>query len=190
MAMILEELATADVSIVADHEITSTSGVGAISTGTPLAPRTYRSTRDGVITTQIKFDLTGLTCYGHAADDVVGLAAATDAYIGRYVVADCGVVFKTALSCIETPAEGTVTISTNINITSNSASDLGCNEAAGAAQPITGADVAIGATIENHLNTMAAGDYLYITEENSDATTGIYNAGQFIFTMWGHAALA
>ncbi len=189
MAMILEGALTADIAI-SGNEITSTSGAGAIGTGTPTAPRTWRSTKDGVITTQIKFDVTALGAVGTIADDVIGLTTGGAAYIGRYVVADCGVVFKTALSCVESPTEDAATFTADINITSNASAALAYDGAAGAVQPITGGGMLIGTTVENFLNTMAANDYLYITEEDTTASTGTFASGMYIFTMWGHAALA
>ena len=118
MAMIKEGVLAAEIEMVADHEITSVNGAGAIGTGTPTIPRTYRRTEDGVITTQIKFDITGFTVQGDNADDVIGLAAGA-AYIGKYDVSVCGVVFKTALSCVESPGEGVATITQDLDITSN-----------------------------------------------------------------------
>ncbi len=178
------------VATVGATEITSTYGAGAVSTGTPTIPRTWRRTQDGVIITQIKFDITGLGCEGTSADDVIGLVTDTpDAYIGRYVVADCGVVFKTEMFCLEAAA-GSATITQDIDITSNSLSSLGYNDAASTVHPINGATMVAGQSVENLLNTMAANDYLYITEADTAGTTGVYTAGQYVFIMYGHAALA
>ncbi len=171
-------------------QITGTVGDGAIGTGSITTPETYRRTQDGVIITQIKFDITGLGCEGTSADDVIGLESGQpDAYIGRYVVADCGIVFKTEMFCLEAPV-GSATITQDIDITSNSSSSLGYNDAASTVHPINGATMVLGQSVENFLNTMAANDYLYITEADTAGTTGTYSAGMYVFTMYGHAALS
>src|SRR5680860_70351 len=85
-------------------------GAGAIGTSSFGAPQTRRWTEDGVIITQIKFDITGFGVLGTAANEVIGLVAGGAAYIGRNVVATNGVVFKAELSCTEVPGQGTATI--------------------------------------------------------------------------------
>lgn len=171
--------------------VDSTAGAGATSTGTFGAPKTYRRTVDGIIMTQIKFDLTGLGCKGTAADDVIGIvSAAPDAYIGRYVTADYGIVFKVELSCIETPGEGGATITGDIDIASGTASTNGYDDAVGDITVINGGTLVLGQTLQNLTHGMAANDYIYIVEGDTAATTGTYNAGQYIMTFWGHALLA
>ncbi len=169
--------------------ITGTVGAGAIGTGTPTTPETFRRTKDGVIITQIKFDLTGLACVGTSADDVIGLAIGGAAYIGRYVIANCGVVFKTEMFCLESPT-GSATITQDIDITSNASAALAYDGAASTVHPINGATMLLGQSVTNLLNTMAANDYLYITEADTAGTTGVYTAGMYVFTMYGHPVLA
>lgn len=170
--------------------IDSVSGDGAIGTGSFGAPKTYRSKSDGVIKTIIEFDITGLGCKGDAADDVIGLVStAPDAYIGQYVIADYGVVFKATLACIETPGEATATITGDIDIASATASNLGYDEAVGDITVINGGTLVIGQSFENLEHGMAGDDYIYIVEGDAAATTGVYNAGQYILTFYGHAVL-
>ena len=170
-------------------KIASTSGAGAVGTSFG-APQTFRKTVDGVIITQIKFDITGLACVGTAANDVIGLAAGGVAYIGRYTTADYGIVFKATMSCIEAPGEGTATITQDIDIASNSSAVLVYDGAAGSAKVINGATMVLGQTVVNWVPAMTADDYLYIVEADTAGTTGVYNAGMYILTLYGHAALA
>ena len=170
--------------------VDSTSGIGAISTGTFGAPKTYRRTQDGIIITQIKFDLTGLGCKGTAADDAIGINTGGACYIGRYTTADYGVVFKVTLSCIETPTEGTATITGDVDIASATSAAVAYDGAVGDITVINGGTLVIGQTLENRAHGMSADDYIYIVEGDTAATTGVYSGGQYIMTFWGHAALA
>ena len=175
------------VATISAPAITSTAGAGSIGTGAVTTPETYRRTEDGVIITQIKFDLTGLACVGTVANDVIGLSAGGAAYIGRYVTADCGIVFKARMSCVESPGQGTATITQDIDIATNSSAALAYDSAASTGKLINGATMLAGQSVENLVPAMTANDYLYIVEADDAATTGVYNAGQYILTMYGHA---
>jgi hypothetical protein len=165
-------------------------GAGAIGTSSFGAPQTYRWIENGIIITQIKFDITGLAVKGDAANDVIGLAAGGAAYIGRNVVASNGVIFRAELSCIEVPGEGTATITQDIDIATNSSAVLAYDGDAGAARLFNTAALVAGETIVNNAPALTANDYYYIVEADAAAATGVYNAGQFILTTYGHALLA
>jgi len=165
-------------------------GAGAIGTSSFGAPVTSRWTEGGVIITQIKFDITGLGVKGTSANDVIGLAAGGAAYIGRNVVATNGIIFKASLSCIEVPGEGTATITQDIDIAANTSGALIYDGAAGATKLINTAALVAGETVVNNVPAVTANDYYYIVEADTAATTGVYNAGQFILTTYGHALLA
>lgn len=175
---------------IAAVQITSTSGAGALGTSGFGAPRTYRRTEDGVIITQIKFDITGLACVGTAADDCIGLAAGGAAYIGKYTEADYGIAFKATMSCIEAPGEGTATITQDIDIIANAAADIAYDGALSTSRVINGATMVKGQTVVNWVPAMTDDDYLYIGEADTAGTTGVYNAGMYILTIYGHAVLA
>ena len=161
-------------------------GAGAI--GTAFAPRTYRFNRDGHIVTEIHVDLTGLACKGDAANDVIGLAAGGAAYIGRYVVATYGIVYRAEVFCLETPGEGTATITTDIDIAFNASGALVYDGAAGAAEMNLGGVAAGNAYVVESLG-LTANDYFYLVEGDAAATTGVYNAGQLIIRFFGHAVI-
>lgn len=157
-------------------------GAGAI--GTAVAPVTYRWTDKGVIITQVKFDLTGLASVA-TANDVIGLAAGGAAYIGRNVVATNGVIFKTTLSCLETPATG----DNDVNVVANSSGSLAYDGAGGTTYLANAGDLLAGQTIELLTPALTANDYYYLTAGTGD-TAGTYTAGMYVLTTYGHALLA
>lgn len=163
-------------------------GAGAIGTG--VAPATYRyNDANGDIVTEIQIDLTGLACKGDLAKDAIGLSAGGAAYIGRYVVATCGVVYRVEMLCLETPGEGTATITTDIDL---GAEDVGTTAYDGVVDDVvinTGG-LAAGRSFVNDAPALTANDYLYLVEGDTAATTGVYNAGQVIVRLYGHAVLS
>jgi hypothetical protein len=167
--------------------LTAEHGAGAI--GTAFAPRTYRYTREGVIITEIHVDLTGLACKGDLAKDAIGLAAGGDAYIGRYVVATCGVVFRIEMICVELPGEGTATITADIDLGAENDSDVAYDGPVDDVV-INTASLVAGEMASTDVPALTANDYLYLVEGDTAATTGVYNAGQYIIRMYGHALLA
>lgn len=167
--------------------LTAEHGVGAI--GTAFAPRTYRYTREGTIITEIHVDLTGLACKGDAAKDAIGLAAGGAAYIGRYVVATNGVVYRVEMSCLEAPGEGTATITSDIDLGAEDAADTAYDGAVDDVVIDTGG-LAAGKTYVNDAPALTANDYLYLVEGDTAASTGVYNAGQVIVRLFGHAVLS
>ena len=176
---------TGDVLQSAEH------GAGAIGTGTILAPRTYRRTENGIIIKTIKIDITGLTVLGTQAKDCIGLATGTPvAYIGRYVTATDGICFRIEMSCIEVPGEGTATITQDIDLGADG--DGTMYEADGVAIDdiiVNTASLVAGETVVNNAPALTANDYIYLIEGDTAATTGIYNAGQFIIKFYGHPLL-
>lgn len=172
---------TSDVLQSAEH------GPGAISTA--FAPKTYRRTENGIIITTIKFSLKGLKAHGTSANDAIGLAAGGAAYIGRYVTATCGIVFKAELSCIQVPHAGSGTITVDIDIATNSSAAIAFDGALSTGKLINGASLVAGQTLQNLLPAMTANDYLYIAEADTAATDGVYDTGQYILRMYGHPVL-
>lgn len=193
----LQEKRTLKTAISEAHSqeaVPSESGAGAVSTSSFGGPSTFRWNDNGIITTRIEFDITGLAVVGTAANDVIGLAAGGAAYIGRYVVATYGVLFKAELSCIEAPGQGTATITQDIDIAANASATLIYDGAAGTKRVINTGTLVASETVVNLIpvsaTALAANDYMYIVEADIAATTGVYNAGQFVLTLYGHAALA
>ena len=166
----------------------TTYGVGAIGTSAFGAPELYRFTENGIICTTIKVDITGLANVGTAANDVIGLAAGGAAYIYRNVVADNGILFRAEVACLELPGEGTATITTDIDFSFNSSAVLAYDGAAGAGAINMGTSVA-GTMVDDIALSLTANDYMYIVEADTAGTTGVYNAGQYVIRLYGHALL-
>jgi len=159
-------------------------GAGAVATS--FAPITRRSTLNGVITTKIHFDLTALGGKGGTANDVIGLPAGGNAFIGRYVVSTCGIVFRAELACIELPAVASGTLNTDIDIATNSAGDIEYDAAGGTAKLFNTGGMVAGQELSNITPAITANDFFYLVEGGTDAADAVYNAGQFVLTLYGH----
>ena len=158
-------------------------GAGAI--GTAVAPATYRWTHNGVIITQTKIDVTGLASVA-TDNDVIGLSTGGVAYIGQYLTAQNGVIFKAEMSCIEVPVGGNL----DINWAYAASAALAYDGAGGGTDVITGGGSwAAGTTQQNLVPALTANDVFYLTAGSAGAAAA-YTGGQFIITTWGHALLA
>lgn len=164
-------------------------GAGAIGTGSIGAPDTYRWTREGVIVTEIQVDITGLGCKGDAQGDAIGLVAGGDAYIGRYVVATNGIVFRIEMICLETPA-GSATSTLDIDLMAEDDSDVAYDGPVDDTVLASAGNWAAGQMKIDNVPALTANDYLYLGEGDTAATTGVYTAGMFIIRLYGHAVLA
>jgi hypothetical protein len=172
---------TGEVSALGAAE-TAEHAAGAIGTGT--APKTYRyNAQNGDIVTEIQIDLTGLKSM-NTANDVIGLAAGTDAYLGQYTAAVFGVLYKLELICLETPLTG----DNDINVIFNSAADLGYNDAGGTTG-IDAGDQVIGQSVVDLSPGATEDDYIYLTAGTGDKDA-VYTAGQLLIRMYGHAVLS
>ena len=166
---------------------TAEHGAGAISTA--FAPRTYRRTENGHIITEIHVDLTALGCVGTAAKDAIGLPAGGAAYIGRYVVATYGVVYRIEMKCLEAPGEGTATITADVDLGADDGAAIAYDGAVDDVVVDTGG-LAAGKQFVNDIPALTANDYLYLIEGDTAATTGVDNAGQLIIIFFGHAVIS
>lgn len=174
-----------------DDDVVATAehGAGAIGTGTQTAPETRRWVEHGVIVTQTKFDITGFGVLGTAADEVIALVAGGVGYIGRNVVANNGVIFRAELACIEVPGEGTATITQDIDIATAASGTLEKDGAGTTARLINTAALVAGEVAVNNAPALTEGHYFYVVSADTVATTGVYDAGQFILTTYGHPLL-
>ncbi len=157
-------------------------GAGALST--EVAPQYRQKTTGTEVLTEILVDLTNLSCKGDAANDVIGLAAGGAAYIGKYVQATMGILYKVEVICLEVPGQGTATITTDIDINFNSSAVLAFDGAAGTSEINTGGFAAVGGKISDAVSLTAA-DYIYLVEGDTAATTGVYNAGKLLIKLYG-----
>ena len=170
---------------------TAEHGAGAIGTSSFGAPETRRWTQNGIITTQIKVDITGLAVTGTAQGGAIGLDGIDGAYIGRYVLATYGNVYKIEMICLETPTEETATFEQDIDLCYTTAADVKAGEDVDVDIIAAGRDWAVGETVQTILpGALTANDYLYLAAGDTAGDTGEYGAGQFIINFYGHAALA
>ena len=163
-------------------------GAGALST--EVAPQYRRQVKGTEVITEILVDLTGLANKGDAANDVIGLAAGGAAYIGKYVAATTGVIYKAEIVCLEVPGQGTATITTDIDVNFNASAVLAYDSAAGTSELNTGGFAAIGASASamNTAGAIAANNYIYLVEGDAAGTTGVYNAGKLLIKLYGTLA--
>jgi len=167
-------------------QMSASYGAGAL--GTEFGPKKYQWEENGDIITELHVDLSGLGCKGDAANDVIGLAAGGAAYLDQYNVATHGVCYKIDVVCLETPHEGTATITTDIDIAFNTSAALEYDGAAGAAEANLGG-LAAGGVYVVTTPGLTDTDYMYLVEGDAAATTGVYDGGQIIIRMYGHAVL-
>jgi hypothetical protein len=160
-------------------------GAGAVATS--FAPITRRFTQNGVIITKIHFDLTGLVANGDTANDVIGLSAGGAAFIGRNVVSSNGIVYRAEIACIEVPAAASGTLTTDIDIATNSAGNIAYDGAGGTAKLFNTAAMVAGEQVLNIIPALTANDYFYLVEADTTASDCVFNAGQFVITLYGHA---
>jgi len=148
----------------------------------------YRHTDDttGLIRTEIHVDLTGLKAKGSDAADVIGLDSVNNAYIYQNLVAKNGIIFKYDVSCIKAPTQEIATITQDIDFAWNASGTLEYDGAAGSPEVDTNTLVA-GETKTINVANLTANHYLYITEGDTAATTGVYSGGQFVITLYGYA---
>jgi len=160
-------------------------GAGAVATS--FAPVTRRSTSNGVITTKIHFDLTGLGGKGGAANDVLGLPAGGNAFIGRNVVGTNGVIYRAELACIELAAAASGSATVDIDVATNTSGTIAYDGAGGTAKLFNTGGMVAGQELSNITPAITANDFFYLVEADTAATDGVYSGGQFVLTLYGHA---
>ena len=160
-------------------------GAGAVATS--FAPITRRYTQNGVIITKIHFDLTALGAKGGTANDVIGLPAGGNAFIGRYVTSTYGIVYRAEIACIELPAVASGTVTTDIDIATNASGTIAYDAAGGTAKLFNTGGMVAGQELSNITPAITANNYFYLVEGDTAASDAVFNAGQFILTLYGHA---
>ena len=160
-------------------------GAGAVATS--FAPVTRRSTSNGVITTKIHFDLTGLGGKGGTANDVIGLPAGGNAFIGKNVVGTNGVIYRAELACIELAAAASGSATVDIDVATNTSGTIAYDGAGGTAKLFNTGGMVAGQELNNITPAITADDFFYLVEGDTAATDGVYSGGQFVLTLYGHA---
>jgi len=159
-------------------------GAGFIGTG--VAPSAHRYIRNGTIITEHHIDITGLGCKGDAQGDAIGLAAGGAAYFGQYDAAIYGICHRIEMICLETPGEGTATITDDIDLMMEDDDDVEYDGPVDDTVLAAGGSWTAGMMKIDNEPGLTDKDYFYLGEGDAGATTGVYNAGQFLIRVFGH----
>lgn len=164
-----------------DEALATTAGAG-ITSGTGTVYRNSVSRANGIITTSILIDLTGLESGSDLYIIGVGSSAA---HIGQITTARNGTILAVRMTCLELPAggaddidlysatEGTGTRADNMtDLTETVLITSGAAWASGTVRASTGVP--------------ANGEYLYLT--SGETAAGTYTAGKFLIELFGYEA--
>lgn len=158
------------------------AATGAGIEGTAAVYETSVSRNNGIVTTSIMIDLTGLNS-GGTAGDIIGKNGSGVAYIGRVVASDSGTVFGVRMTCYETPAGG----DTDIDLYS-ATEGTGVEDSAITAltetQIINSGALSTGSAVYG--TDIAAGQYLYLVGQGTSNAT--YTAGRLLIEIFGYDA--
>ena len=166
-------------------DIGTTWGVGAVGTG--AGNKAYRQTDaiTGLIITEVHIDMDGFTVKGTDAGDAIGILG-NPAYVYQNDVANNGIIFKQEIICTELPAAGANTITTDINLAWNSSGTIQMNGVVGTGSEINTGGLVAGQLVEDNTAAITANHYAYLTEGDTTASNGTYNAGQLIIRFYGY----
>lgn len=161
--------------------IANPAGVG-ITAGTGTVYETAVARNNGIVTTSIMIDITGLNS-GGTAGDIIGTNGAGVAYIAQITTADNGTVFGVKLTCYELPAGG----DTDIDLYS-ATEDTGVEDVAISTltetQVINSGTLALGTTAFG--TDIVADQYLYLV--GNGTANAAYTAGRLLIEIFGYDA--
>ncbi len=161
--------------------IANPAATGAGIEGAAAVYETSVKTENGIVTTSIMIDLTGLQS-GGTAGDIIGKNGSGVAYIARITTADNGTVFGVKMTCYEVPAGG----DTDIDLYS-ATEGTGVEDSAITAltetQIINSGTLALGTTVFG--TDIAANQYLYLVGQGT--SNAAYTAGRLLIEIYGYA---
>lgn len=161
--------------------IANPAATGAGIEGAAAVYETSVKTENGIVTTTIMIDLTGLQS-GGTAGDIIGKNGSGVAYIARITAADNGTVFGVKMTCYEVPAGG----DTDIDLYS-ATEGTGVEDSAITAltetQIINSGTLALGTTAFG--TDIAADQYLYLVGQGT--SNAAYTAGRLLIEIYGYA---
>jgi hypothetical protein len=158
------------------------AGTG-ITTGTGTVYRNQVYRIGDVIKTEIFVDLTGLN--SNAAADIIGVNGGTaNCHIGQITTTQNGLIYKTAMSCVETPATGEPDVDLYAADEATGAEDTAVTSLTNDAIIVdTAADWTKGLS-KLGTGNVSANQYLYLVGSGG-GTDATYTAGQFVIELWG-----
>lgn len=165
-----------------DEALATTAGAG-ITSGTGTVYRNSVSRANGIITTSILIDLTGLA--SEPTDYIIGVGSSA-AHIGQITTARNGTILAVRMTCLELPAGGAddIDLYSATEGTGTRANDI-VADLTETVLITSGAAWASG-TVKGSTGVPANGDYLYLT--SGEAVAGTYTAGKFLIELFGYEA--
>ncbi len=165
-----------------DEALATTAGAG-ITSGTGTVYRNSVSRANGIITTSILIDLTGLASV--ATDlDIIGVGSSA-AHIGQITTARNGTILAVRMTCLELPAGGADDIDLYSATEGTGILDGIVTDLTETVLITSGAAWASG-TVRASTGVPANGEYLYLTA--GEAAAGTYTAGKFLIELFGYEA--
>jgi hypothetical protein len=161
--------------------IANPAGVG-ITGGTGTVYETSVARNNGIVTTSIMIDLTGLQS-GGTAGDIIGTNGAGVAYIARVTTADNGTVFGVRMTCYELPAGGDTDIDLYSATEGTGVEDVAISTLT-ETQIINSGTLALGSAVFG--TDIAANQYLYLVGQGT--SNAAYTAGRLLIEIFGYDA--
>jgi len=161
--------------------IANPAGVG-ITAGTGTVYETSVARNNGIVTTSIMIDLTGLSS-GGTAGDIIGTATANPAFIAQITTADNGTVFGVKMTCYELPAGGDTDIDLYSATEGTGVEDVAISTLT-ETQIINSGTLALGTTAFG--TEIAANQYLYLVGQGT--SNAAYTAGRLLIEIFGYDA--
>jgi hypothetical protein len=146
------------------------------------------SNPNGLITTSIVVDLTGLTVTGTTESFAIGLSGIDGCYISRFVAANMGKVFQVNMACLVTPTQGTSTFEQDIDLAYTTAADVKAGEDVDVDIIAAAHDWVYGEVLKTIVPKLTPeGDYIYLAAGDTAGNTGTYATGKLLIEFFGHA---
>jgi hypothetical protein len=161
--------------------IANPAATGAGIEGTAAVYETSVKTENGIVTTSIMIDLTGLNS-GGTAGDIIGKNGSGVAYIARITTADNGTVFGVKMTCFEAPTGGDNDIDLYSATEGTGVEDVAISTLT-ETQIINSGTLSLGTTVAG--TDIAANQYLYLVGQGTSNTT--YTAGRLLIEIFGYA---
>ena len=158
------------------------AATGAGIEGTAAVYETSVARNNGIVTTSIMIDLTGLNS-GGTAGDIIGKNGSGVAYIGRVTAANSGTVFGVRMTCYETPAGGDTDIDLYSATEGTGVEDVAISTLA-ETQIINSGALAVGSAVYG--GDIVANQYLYLVGQGTSNAT--YTAGRLLIEIFGYDA--
>jgi hypothetical protein len=161
--------------------IANPAGVG-ITAGTGTVYETSVARNNGIVTTSIMLDLTGLQS-GGTAGDIIGTNGAGVAYIAQVTTANNGVVFGVRMTCYELPVGGDTDIDLYSATEGTGVEDVAISTLT-ETQVINSGTLALGSAVFG--TDIAANQYLYLVGQGT--ANAAYTAGRLLIEIFGYDA--